>query len=228
MMSLREPARTILLVASLTLAITDIGLPRTADAGPPDLRITTGTGAQLTLEPEELQGPAMRPLRSTRDRLHQQFRKEFLWFFKARIVDGTTVVGRLTVDRGPLRVTMYEITKNEGAPRWLRVVGTRVYRAGQLAEFQTILTKSLEHVYLITAEAVSAVDQLNPHLRYMNTQGDQILVQGYSTNWNLSVLKFRLLEKSEGGAREGEFARDADWLVSNLLDPYWIVSIRIE
>jgi hypothetical protein len=73
---------------------------------------------------------------------------------------------------------MYEITKNDGATRWLRVVRTRVYRTGQLAEFQTVLKKSLEHVYLITAEAISAVDELNPHLRYMNTQGDQILLQG--------------------------------------------------
>jgi hypothetical protein len=85
-------------------------------------------------------------------------------------------------DRGPLCISMYEITKNDGATRWLRVVRTRVYRTGQLAEFQTVLKKSLEHVYLITAEAISAVDELNPHLRYMNTQGDQILLQGYSTN----------------------------------------------
>jgi hypothetical protein len=62
----------------------------------------------------------------------------------------------------------------------------------------------------------------------MNTQGDQILGQGCSTNWNLSVLKFRLLERAMGDAREGESARDADWLVRDLLDLRWIVSIRIE
>jgi hypothetical protein len=228
MTCLRAPATTIRLVALLVLSTTGLGFPGTAAAGAPDFRVVTAAGAQLALEPEELQGPSMRPLRATRDRLHQQFRKEFVWFYRARIADGTAVVGRWTVDHGPLRVTMYEITKNEAAPRWLRVVGTRVYRAGQLAEFQTVFKKSLEHVYLVTAERVSAADELNPHLRYMNTQGDQILVQGFSTNWNLSALKFRLLERNEANAREGEFARDADWLVSNLLDPQWIVSIRIE
>jgi hypothetical protein len=71
---LREPARTILLVASLALAITDIERPRTADADPRDQRVTTGAGVHLTLGPEELRGPAMRPL---------AVRKEFLWFFQA-------------------------------------------------------------------------------------------------------------------------------------------------
>jgi hypothetical protein len=52
-------------------------------------------------------------------------------------------------------------------------------------------------------------------------------VQAYRTSWSL-IVKSRLLEKGERGAREGEFARDADWLVSNRLDPHWIVSIRIE
>jgi hypothetical protein len=43
----------------------------------------------------------------------------------------------------------------------------------------------------------------------MNTQGDQIPVQGYRANWNLNGLKVRLLEKNDAGAREGECARDA-------------------
>ena len=49
-----------------------------------------------------------------------------------------------------------------------------------------------------------------------------------STNWNLSALKFRMLEKDAAGAKDVEFAKDADWLVSNLLDPQWVVSIRIQ
>jgi len=203
-------------------------LPAGTHAGPPDLRIVTRAGARIALEPEELQGPSARPLLATRDRLNERFKREFLWFFKVRIPDGTAVVGRWTADGGPLRVTMYEITKNEGAPRWLRVVGTRVYQKGEIAEFQTVLKKSSEHVYIVTAEAVTAADQLNRHLRYMNTQGDAILVNGYSTNWNLTALKIWMLEQNAAGVRDVEFAKDADWLVSNLLDPQWIVSVRVE
>jgi hypothetical protein len=80
---------------------------------------------------------------------------------------------------------------------------------GQRADFRTIRTKSLEHVELITAEAVGAVDELDSYLRYMNTQGDQIPGRGYRANWNLNGLKVRLLEKNDAGAREGELARDA-------------------
>jgi len=65
-------------------------------------------------------------------------------------------------------------------------------------------------------------------LRYMNTQGDAILVNGYGTNWNLTALKIWMLEQNAAGVRDVEFAKDADWLVSNLLDPQWIVSVRVE
>ncbi len=205
-----------------------IALPAAALAGPPDLRITTQDGTPIGLQIEDLQGPSARPLVATRDRLHERFRREFIWFFRTRIPDGTPVVGRWTLDRGPLRLTMYEITKNDDTPRWLRVTGTRVYRQGETAEFRTDLRKFKEHVYLVTAEAVTADDHLNPHLRYMSAQGDAILVPGISTNWNLSTLRFRMLEKDAGGARDVEFAKDADWLVGNLLNPQWVISIRIE
>ncbi len=212
----------------LAVWVVAIALPVATLAQPPDLRITTRDGGLIALEPEDLRGPSARPLVATRDRLHERFRREFIWFFRARIPDGAPVVGRWTPDRGPLRLTMYEITKNDDTPRWLRVIGTRVYRQGESVEFRTDLRKFKEHVYLVTAEAVTADDQLNAHLRYMGTQGDTILVPGFSTNWNLSALRFRMLEKDAAGARDVEFAKDADWLVSNLLNPQWVVSIRIE
>jgi hypothetical protein len=74
---LREPVRTILLVASLALAITDIERPRTADADRRDQRVTTGAerlpvlhehpgrpdpraGVQHELEPQRAEVPAAR------------------------------------------------------------------------------------------------------------------------------------------------------------------------
>lgn len=213
---------------ALAVWVGALAVPAGTLAGPPDLRIVSPDGVRIALEAEDLRGLSARPLVATRDRLHERFRKEFIWFYRARIADGTPVVGRWTADRGPLRLTMYEITKNDDTPRWLRVVGTRVYRTGETAEFRTDLRKFKEHVYLVTAEAVAADDQLNAHLRYMSSQGDAILVQGFSTNWNLSALRFRMVESRAAGAKDGEFARDADWLVSNLIDPQWVVSIRIE
>jgi hypothetical protein len=177
---------------------------------------------------EDLRGPSVRPLAATRDRLHERFKRAFIWLYKAPIADGTAVVGRWAADRGPLRLTMYEITKNNDTPRWLRVIGTRVYRQGETAEFRSDLKKFAEHVYLVTAEAVTAHDRLNAHLRFMTTQGDAILLQGYSSDWSLSALRFRMVEKGAAGGKDVEFAKDADWLVGNLIDPQWVVSIRIE
>ena len=213
---------------ALVVWVYAMALPAGSAAGPPDLRVATRDGAPIKLETEELRGPSALPLLATRDRLHEQFRKAFIWFYKARIADGTAVVGRWVVDRGPLRLTMYEITKNATTPRWLRVIGTRVYREGETAEFRSDLRKFAEHVYLVTAEAVTTPDQLNAHLRFMSTQGDAILLQGYSTNWNMSTLRLRMVEKGAGGDKDAEFAKDADWLVSHLIDPQWVVSIRLE
>jgi hypothetical protein len=117
---------------------------------------------------------------------------------------GERDVGRWAADRGPLRLTMYEITKNHDTPRWLRVIGTRVDRKGETAEFRSDLRKFTEHVYLVTAEAVTAHDQLNAHLRFMSTQGDAIFLQGYSSDWSLSALRLRMVEKGAVGAKDGE------------------------
>jgi len=75
------------------------------------------------------------------------------------------------------------------------------------------------HVYLVTAEAVESPARLNPHLAYMSSQGDQILLKGFSTNWNMSVLRFHLAEKAPGPGGEVEFAKDADWLIATASRP---------
>lgn len=213
---------------ALVSCVVAMALPAGTAAGPPDLRIATQEGTPIALETEDLRGPTVRPLVATRDRLHEQFKRAFIWLYRARIADGTAVVGRWSTDRGPLRLTMYEITKNHDTPRWLRVIGTRVYRQGETAEFRSNLRKFAEHVYLVTAEAVTAHDQLNAHLRFMTTQGDAILLQGYSTDWSLSALRLRMVQKGAAGGKDVEFAKDADWLVGNLIDPQWVVSIRLE
>ncbi len=35
-------------------------------------------------------------------------------------------------------------------------------------------------------------------------------------------------EKPEGKAKDVEFAKDADWLVDNLIRPRWVTAIRLE
>ena len=84
--------------------------------------------------------------------------------------------GRSTADRCASPCT--RSPRTPAPPRWLRVIGTRVYLEGETAEFKSDLRKFAEHVYLVTAEAVTAHDQLNVHLRFMSTQGDAILLQG--------------------------------------------------
>jgi len=131
------------------------------------------------------------------------------------------------VRKGPCRITIYQISKAKDQPRKLRVVASGFYQTGALAEFTTTAEALEENVYFITAESVTSKEQLNSHLKYMNAEKNEILLKGYSTNWNLSALKFKLAGGKEC-AQNSEFVKDADWLVRQLLKPQWVSSIRFE
>jgi hypothetical protein len=164
-------------------------------------------------------------LQSTRDRLHQCFGRSSSGSSK-RIVDGTAVVERWTVDPWLAPVTMNEITRNDGAHA--DSGGHASTTPVSPAEFQGVLTKSLEHVYLITAEAVSAAEPAErlPVLHEHPWRPDPRA--GVQHELEPQRAEVPAARESEGDAREGESAQDADWLVRDLLDLRWIVSIRIE
>lgn len=199
-----------------------------AVSAPPEIMITAADGKIIPLEPEDISGIASRPLVKTRDRLNEKFRRQFTSLYKINVPDGLSVIGRYRVQNGPLRLTVYEITKKPNSERQLRVLVSRFRQTGEVAQFETTIKKFQEHVYFVTAEAVQSETQLNPHLRYMNTQNNEILLKGFSTDWSFRTLKFRLAEKGSAEEQEVEFTKDADWLVNNLINPQWVVSIRLE
>lgn len=201
---------------------------KTAVATPPDIIITSIDGTRIPLVPEHTSGIAALPLVKTRERLNDKFKKEFLFLYKIKIADGASIIGRYKVENRSLRLTIYEITKKQNASRRLRVITTRFRQRGEIAEFKTVVKKFDEHIYLVTAEAVKSETQLNPHLHYMNSQNNEIILKGFSSNWNFSSLRFHLSGKDETEKKEVEFTKDADWLVSNLINPQWVVSIRLE
>jgi hypothetical protein len=213
---------------SLSLCLGLVAYPALfAFAGAPEILITLADGRKIVLEPEDTSGIAARPLVETRDRLSRRFKKDILFLYKMRVEEGVSIIGRHKIGQGPARLTAYEITKARNSNRQLRVAGSQFRRLGETAEFKTVVNKFDEHLYLITAESVTSQGQLNPHLQYMNSQKNEIILKGFSTNWNFSSLRLQFLEKG-GAAREGEFSKDADFLVNQLIDPQWIVAIRLE
>ncbi len=202
-------------------------LPSAALAAVPDLKIVTKDGKAVPIVEEDTGSIQDRPLVKTRERLNAQFKKDFLFLEKIDTAPGQTLIGRYAVAGGPLRLTIYEITKEKGGDhRMLRVIATKWCKDGDVAEFTTDVKKRDEDVFFVVAEKTTSAEQLNPHQKYMASQGDALLVKGFGTNWNLSQLKFKLSEKKADG-KDVDFAKDADWLASNLIDPQWVVSIRI-
>jgi hypothetical protein len=199
-----------------------------AENGMPAITVQKSDGASVPLEVEDTSSLANRPLVKTQERLREKFKRDFFFLRKINVPEGTSLIGRYPVTDGPMRLTIYEITKKKGAERQLKVVASGFYKSGEVAEFKTEARKFEEHVYLVTAEATGSAEELNSHLRYMNTQGNEILLKGYSTNFSLSLLRFKLAERPKGTGGETEFAKDADWLVDNLIRPQWVVSIRSE
>ena len=197
-------------------------------ADPQTIEVSTGAGAPVKLEPEGLTGIKMRPLMKLKESLDKKFGVEFLSLRKIGVKNGTELVGRCSVSTAPIRLTVYEISKRmKDSERKLRVVATAFHaQPGENGEFRSKVEDLEEDLFFITAEQVESADQLNSHLTYMNTQENTITLKGYSTNWNLSALKWNMAGK-DAAQKEAPFTKDARWLVDRLIRPMWVATIRI-
>jgi hypothetical protein len=204
-------------------------LQATAHASPPDtLRVFTPDGTPVPVQPEKLQGLKTRPLAKLKETLDHRFGPGFLSLLKLEVQNGTELIGRCTVTTAPVRLTVYEISRRRHDPeRTLRVVATKFFATpGETGEFRTRIEDLQEDLFFVTAEQVDSAAQLDSHLTYMNSQDNAIAVTGFSTNWNLSVLKVNLAGRDEA-RQEVPFTKDAEWLVDHLIRPLWVTEIRV-
>jgi hypothetical protein len=196
-----------------------------------NLVITRKGGEVIKKIPEETSSLFGRPLRKTRDRLHAKHGDDFIFFYSIDVEDGDEVKGTYVLPKAiSLRITMYEIAQDGADAKKLRVIGSKYYHGGETAEFLTTVDmKTHDHAHLITAEETKDVNELNQHLTYMNEQeGGEIIVDGVSTNWSFSTIKFKLAGYDPAQDKNTKFTRDGDWLVERLINPQWVSSIRLE
>lgn len=192
----------------------------------PGIHITRAGGRVVPQLPEDTNGIFGRPVNKTRDRVHDRYDRELLYLYQIEVDDGEHLKGTYQVGDAPLRITLYEIRKSPAQERTLRVIGSQYYEAGALAEWETTIEKREEHVFIVTAEKTKGPEELNQHLTYMNQQdNNEILLKGFSSNWNLTKLKFKMAENGPNG--EVPFAKDGEWLIDKLIDPAWVCSIRV-
>ncbi|TAL09811.1 MAG: hypothetical protein EPO02_09230 [Nitrospirae bacterium] len=193
------------------------------------VKMTTSEGLLVPLLPEDLSGMSSRPLVKTRDVLDKKFAKGFFYLNRVKAKVGTELVGEYEVVTVPCRLTVYEISKRPGSSRELRVVATGYHAKPEKAVFRKTVEKLEENVFFVTAEKIASADDLNSHLRYMQEQGNAIVLKGYGTNWNLSALKLEMAGKdAKQKEKDDVFEKDALWLVDQLKNPLWLMSIRLE
>jgi hypothetical protein len=216
---------------------------------PPMIEVTRRNGEAVPLEPEDLSGLQAIPLLNVKHRLEKQFYEGFVSLYKMRVPQGEVVTGTHTLQDGPMRLTVYQISKERKGVRKVRVLASGFHPKGEVATFTSPIDDLEENVFLVTAEKVSSDTELNSHLKYMNAQGNMILLKGYSTNWGMTKLKFELSgraaskdkneaevtdkgkDKGKDKARdkkEDTFVRDADWLIERLLNPQWVMLVRVD
>lgn len=203
---------------------------RGGDGGPATVKVTTSEGQAVPLFPEDLTGLSSRPLIKMRDALDKKIHNGFFSLYRVPAKAGIELVGEYNVTTVPCRLTVYQISKRTGAAgRELRVVATGYHVKPEKAVFRQRVEKLDENVFFITAEKVAAATELNSHLRYMESQGNAILLKGYGTNFDLSMLKLKMAGKNTGNDHGAiEFEKDAHWLVAQLINPLWLMSVRIE
>lgn len=192
-----------------------------------NITITTVDGETVAIQADDPPGIKTRPLRKLKERWDRQVGREFLFFKRIEVKAGLEIEGKYEVQEGPLRLTVYQISKKQGEPRFLRVLSSRFHEARNVAEVVTRVEELEENAFFITAEKVESASQLNPHLQYMAFRNNEVEVRSFATNWNLSELKFKMMGELQP-ARDVGFVKDADWLIGQLIDPQWIVVIRVE
>lgn len=192
----------------------------------PDFVLISPPGKVIPLEVEDLTGIKDQPLAKTKMRLDNKYGKDFFLLYKAKIAAGTQVIGQYKLTKDPLRITVFEISKQLKTDRKIRIVATGFYQMGETAEFQTEIGNLEENIFFITAEAVESKDQLNPYLQHID-QVDNAILKGYSTNLSFSVLKMKFSGKDQSG-KLVQVTEDFDWLVNQLINPVHVISIRVE
>jgi len=192
----------------------------------PDFVLISPPGKVIPLEVEDLTGIKDQPLAKTKMRLDNKYGKDFFLLYKAKIAAGTQVIGQYKLTKDPLRITVFEISKQLKTDRKIRIVATGFYQMGETAEFQTEIGNLEENIFFITAEAVESKDQLNPYLQHID-QVDNVILKGYSTNLSFSVLKMKFSGKDQSG-KLVQVTEDFDWLVNQLINPVHVISIRVE
>ena len=192
----------------------------------PDFVLISPPGKVIPLEVEDLTGIKDQPLAKTKMRLDNKYGKDFFLLYKAKIAAGTQVIGQYKLTKDPLRITVFEISKQLKTDRKIRIVATGFYQMSETAEFQTEIGNLEENIFFITAEAVESKDQLNPYLQHID-QVDNVILKGYSTNLSFSVLKMKFSGKDQSG-KLVQVTEDFDWLVNQLINPVHVISIRVE
>jgi hypothetical protein len=214
------------------MAVTALALGtvvRGGDNVPTSIKVSTSEGQVVPLLSEDLTGLISRPLVKLQETLDKKFHEGFYSLSRIQAKAGTELVGEYDVVTVPCRLTVYEVSKRVGAARELRVVTTGYHTKPEKAVFRRKIEKLEEDVFIISVERVSSANELNAHLRYMESQGNTIILKGYSTNWNLTALKLKMREnRPENEQGDAEFEKDGLWLVNQLINPLSLMSVRIE
>jgi hypothetical protein len=211
--------------ASLFLFILAIASGITSQTFPDFVRLSS-QGKTIPLEVEDLAGMKDQPLVKTKIRLDNKYGQDFFLLYKAKIAASTQMTGQYKLSTVPLRISVFEISRQPNADRMIRIVATGYYQAGETAEFQTEIGNMEENIFFITAEAVESKEQLNPYLQHID-QVDNVILKGYSTNLSFNVLKMKFSGKDQSG-NVTQVTEDFDWLVSQLIKPVHVISIRVE
>lgn len=218
-----------LFIFAVVCLLSDTLLARPAADPLDSLKLLGSDGRAVELHSDDPVGLMTRPLREFKQRLDQLHYPDFLQFRKISVKYGSDIRGSLQISQGPLRITVYNLFRELPDGEFsIRVVSTGYFLPNELAELQTIVHDYKNNVFIMTAEKVRDAHDLNSHLAYMASQDNTILLKGYGTSWNLSKLKLKMRGKTTSAADEDAFVREADWLVSRLINPQWILFIRTD
>jgi hypothetical protein len=179
--------------------------------------------AVLTVQ--DLSGFGTRPMRLLVQRNNRAHKQELIQVYALGVRAGEDLRVALAAPCAGMRATLYRIAHESDGSRYLSMP-TSVYfdKQGETL-YREKVGSFREAFFIITFEKTESPEEKDMNVRYFEDRVRKLVIGAYKTNFLFSSLKIKMKDFADPDA-QAFFERDAQLLVSRLIDPRRIFLVR--
>ncbi len=180
--------------------------------------------AALTVQ--DLSGFGTRPLRLLVQRNNRAHKDELIQVYALGVREGEDLKIELRSPLPGMRATLYKIVHEQDRSRFLSMPASVYFDKPGETVYREKIGSFHEAFLLISFEKTDSPDEKDINTRYFEERVRNLVIGAYKTNFLFSSIKLKM--KDFGDPATGEFfERDAQLLVSRLIDPRRVFLVRL-